>query len=274
MGRAMDRWAVAVSAGARRRVGTLVLPGRQRLAGPGATGHACSLRTLRSDSASESQSCQQMLRALQVLAWKLPFGCLTLDDGWSASGLGAAARDHTGKGRKGHMETHLTEEQIKRLLAALRGHPLEAIITLALVTGVRRDELLSLKWQDLDLEKREVRVLNSKTKRGSRLLHVPQEVIKILKQHQLRQMQARLAAGPVWQNLDLVFPDRTGGLLGPDQLVQGFYGLLAQAGLPPLRFHELRAARGRVLRERVRTAKEERDGIPGEDLDRDKNTNQ
>ena len=50
------------------------------------------------------------------------------------------------------MHKHLTEEQARKLREALRGHPLEAIITLALVTGMRRDELLRLKWQDLDLE--------------------------------------------------------------------------------------------------------------------------
>jgi integrase len=157
------------------------------------------------------------------------------------------------------MKTHLTKEQVDQLLEALRGHPLEAIITLALVTGMRRDELLRLKWQEIDLEKGEVRVLNTKTKSGSRLNHVPQWVTEMLKQHRMRQMQARLAAGPVWQNLDLVFPDRAGGFLGPDQLLQGLYAILAQAALPPLRFHELRVARWQALREQLRTTKEDRE---------------
>ncbi len=45
------------------------------------------------------------------------------------------------------MKNHLTDEQADQLLEALRGHDLEAIITLALVTGMRRDELLKLQWQ-------------------------------------------------------------------------------------------------------------------------------
>src|SRR6266567_4413184 len=104
------------------------------------------------------------------------------------------------------MKNHLTEEQADQLREALRGHQLEAIITLALVTGLRRDELLGLQWQDLDLERRELRVLNSKTKSSHRIIHLPQE----------------------------------------------FYSILEQAGLPRLRFHDLRQARWRALQSSVK----------------------
>ena len=52
------------------------------------------------------------------------------------------------------MENHLTQEHARMLLEAVRGDRLGAIITLALMTGLRRDELLGLKWQAVDLEKR------------------------------------------------------------------------------------------------------------------------
>ncbi len=170
------------------------------------------------------------------------------------------------------MSKHLTEEQARKLLEALRGHPLEAIIMVALITGMRRDELLCLKWQDLDLEKREVRVQNTKTKSSDRMIHLPKGVTEVLEQHRIRQMEARWEAGTAWQNLDLVFPDRTGGVLGPDQLVKGFYEILDQAELPPLRFHDLREARWRALITRLRTAKEGLEGAQVEYLDLDNDT--
>lgn len=162
----------------------------------------------------------------------------------------------------------LTEEHLQQLRTALRGHELEAIITLAIATGARRDELLRLTWQEIDLERGEVRFLNSKrslslppasesrTQRESRLIRLPEEVIAILKQHRLRQAAARLKTGTAWRNLDLVFPNRTGGFLRPDQLVKGFHEILAQAELPAFRFHDLRLARGQALHKQNRSANE------------------
>ncbi len=150
------------------------------------------------------------------------------------------------------MKNHLTEEQADQLREALRGHQLEAIITLALVTGLRRDELLGLQWQDLDLERRELRVLNSKTKSSHRIIHLPQDVTEVLKQHHQRQIEDRLEANAAGPHLDLVFPDGAGGLLRSEQLLQEFYSILEQAGLPRLRFHDLRQARWRALQSSVK----------------------
>ncbi len=167
------------------------------------------------------------------------------------------------------MKNHLTDEQTDQLLEALRGHDLEAIITLALVTGMRRDELLELQWQDVDLEKRELRVRNTKTKSSQRMIHLTQGVAEALRQHQMRQMDARWEAGTASQNLDLVFPDHAGGPLRPEYLLQGFDEILARAELPRLRFHELREARYRMLNARLRTAREGRDSAQTGDPDLD-----
>ncbi len=154
------------------------------------------------------------------------------------------------------MKNHLTDEQADQLLEALRGHDLEAIITLALVTGMRRDELLKLQWQDVDLEKRELRVLHTKTQSSHRMIHLTEGVAEVLRQHQMRQMDARWEAGTAWQNLDLVFPDHAGGPLRPEHLLQGFDEILARAEVPRLRFHDLRKARYRRLNARLRIARE------------------
>jgi integrase len=134
-----------------------------------------------------------------------------------------------------------TEEQAEKLRDHLKGHHLEAILTLALVTGMRRDELLALKWQDVDLEKRNLSVQNAKTK-SSDAISLPEDIAEMLRQHALRQKEAQLSAGLTWANLDLVFTDRRGEPLSPHQLLKEFRQILAQAELPRISFHDLRAA--------------------------------
>jgi integrase len=140
---------------------------------------------------------------------------------------------------------HLTEEQVEPLREAFRGHPLEPIITLALVTGLRRDELLSLKWQDVDLEKGELRVQHSKTESSTRMIPITLDVARLFTEHRSAQMKAQ--AGLTWVNLDLVFPDSAGERLCTHQLMQEFHEVLEQAGLPRISFHDLREACGQTL---------------------------
>jgi integrase len=134
-----------------------------------------------------------------------------------------------------------TEEQAEKLRNYLKGHHLEAIITLALVTGMRRDELLSLKWQDVDLEKRNLRVQNTKTK-GRDAISIPEDIVKMLQQHSFRQKDAQLLAGLTWVDRDLVFTNERGEPLRPHQLLKEFHEILERAELPRISFHDLRAA--------------------------------
>jgi integrase len=131
------------------------------------------------------------------------------------------------------MSTTLTEEQVQRLRDHLKGHPLEAILTLALVTGLRRDELLALKWQDVDLEECCLSFQNTKTK-NRESLPIQASVAEILQQH----LEAQLRANVVWSNF--VFPDERGVPLNPHQLVKGFHEVRDLAGLPRISFHDLR----------------------------------
>ncbi len=134
-----------------------------------------------------------------------------------------------------------TEEQAKKLQDHLKGHHLEVIIRLALVTGMRRDELLALKWQDVDMEKRILSVQNAKTK-GRDAIQIPEDIAEMLRQHSLRQKEARLSSGLTWANLDLVFSDGRGETLRPHQLLKEFREILEQAELSRISFHDLRAA--------------------------------
>jgi integrase len=155
------------------------------------------------------------------------------------------------------MDERLTQEQMSRLREALRGQELEAIVLLALATGMRRDELLQLRWQEIDVDQREVLVWDTKAQSGWRTVRFPENVADLLKQHRLRQRPTRRPAGRAASHLDLVFPDDTGGILQPAALVKRWSAFLAQAALPPLHLHDLRRAHQWTLRERSRAAGEE-----------------
>ena len=62
----------------------------------------------------------------------------------------------------------------------------------------------------------------------------------MLKQHCTRQLEARLKAGPAWEESNFVFCNGHGGFLEPSQLHMMFRSLLEDAGLPQIRFHDVR----------------------------------
>jgi integrase len=142
------------------------------------------------------------------------------------------------------MKNDPTEEKIHILRERLRGHHLEAMITLAMVTGMRRDELLRVRWSHVDLQLREIRVFNSKTQSGPRLIRIPEENAQMLRQHHLHQREQHAEADTTRPHLDLVFPDDAGGLLSAQGFLKQWDACFEQVGLPRLRFHDLRALMG------------------------------
>ncbi len=160
--------------------------------------------------------------------------------------------------RKG---TPLTVEQAKKFLESIRGHRLELIVLTAIVTGMRRGEILALRWSDIDLERHVLSVLRTvdyiypfgyvenepKTKSGRRLIELPEFYITLLKQHKVKQTEQRLKVGEKWENRDLVFPGLTGGYMSPAHLDDDFAKLVQKAGLPPMPFHDLRHSAATIL---------------------------
>jgi integrase len=156
--------------------------------------------------------------------------------------------------REKHEIQPLTKEQAQRLLQVARGHRLEALLTLALATGMRRGEMLGLRWSDIDLVRGSLQVRRSmnrvgkngvvesgpKTAKGRRSIVLPQFVIEVLKQHRIRQVEARLKAGEQWEDHDWVFCNIYGRFLEPVIVHRLFKKLLADARLPQIRFHDLR----------------------------------
>ena len=143
----------------------------------------------------------------------------------------------------------LTQEQAQKLLAAAKGHRFEA-----LVTGMREGELLSLHWSDINFERGYLQIQRTvrrftgqgmiegepKTASSRRRIDLSPFLKEILKQHRIRQVEARLKAGTAWEDHDLVFCNHFGKFFETGDLGQMFHTLLQDAGLPRLRFHDLR----------------------------------
>lgn len=115
----------------------------------------------------------------------------------------------------------LTPDQARRIIEAVRGDRLEALWILALATGLRQAELLGLRWQDVDLEAGQLRVVYSlarvdgqyvldepKTPRSRRAVALPDLATTSLRDHRARQLEERIAAGvPTLEGLVFVSPE-------------------------------------------------------------------
>jgi integrase len=148
----------------------------------------------------------------------------------------------------------LNREQTKTLLEAAQADRFEALYVLAVTTGLRQGELLGLKWEDVDLEEGVVRVRRTltrhkarlllgepKTKRSRRTVRVSETAVDALNKHLARQMGEKKHLGELYRDQGLVFATQRGTLVNPTNLrKRSFKPLLKKAGLPAIRFHDLR----------------------------------
>jgi integrase len=156
----------------------------------------------------------------------------------------------------------LSIDQARALLATARTGrhaELEALYVLALTTGMRRGELLALRWADVDVVKRTLTVTGTlqrvkhsdgtstlerahpKTKTSMRQIPLTAAAVDALKRHAQRQGQQRAVAGSEWTDTGLVFTNERGGAVEPRNLLsRSFAPLLSEAGIPHVRFHDLR----------------------------------
>lgn len=147
----------------------------------------------------------------------------------------------------------LSNEEARELVEASRGTRLYAPIVLALNSGLRRGEILGLRWQDLDFEGRQLSVTQSveqtsaglrlkepKTKRSRRSITLPDVAIETLRKHKIQQSQNRLRLGRDYQDNDLVFPQLDGNLQNPRVFSKDFKRLATRIGLDHVTLHGLR----------------------------------
>ena len=137
-------------------------------------------------------------------------------------------------------------EHTGRFLDSISGERLYALFCLTAHCGLRRDEVIGLAWAEVDLDQciAYVRETGSgdgpKSDAGTRVVQMPAVVVQALRAWRARQVADNLAWGPDWTDTDLVFT-REDGTGVPGQWVSVRFEILAyRAGLPPVRFHDLR----------------------------------
>ena len=154
----------------------------------------------------------------------------------------------------------LTPEQAATLLDAVAGHRLEGLITVAVGLGLRQGEALGLRWEHVDIEAGvlavrqtlerggpEPRFGEPKTERSRRTITMPGVVAAALRRHRKRQLEERLAAGARWVDSGLVFTSPFGTAVDRSGLQKAFKALLRKAGLPDIRYHDLRHTAATLL---------------------------
>jgi integrase len=151
--------------------------------------------------------------------------------------------------------------QARAILAAAAGDDLEALWRLAITTGMRRGELLGLKWADVDFDANALSVRRSlsrggssrlierepKTEAGRRRIALSPETTESLRRHRVRQLEYRLSVGIAYEDRDLVFTNPLGAYLHPNTLMRSFARLTKAANVPTIRFHDLRHTSATLL---------------------------
>jgi integrase len=131
---------------------------------------------------------------------------------------------------------------------------LEALYVLAVSTGLRQGELLALRWEDVDLEAAVLRVSRTLTRNGGKVSVGPPKTknsrqtvgltdgaVEALGEHLTRQLEEMESVGSLYRPGGLVFANEVGGIVNPSNLRnRSLKALLKRAGLPAIRFHDLR----------------------------------
>jgi len=146
-----------------------------------------------------------------------------------------------------------TVQETLAFLAASKPDALAPAFVLLIALGLRRGEVLGLRWTDVDLDGRTLRIrqqlqrsegrlqlVEVKTQRSNRALPLPWLCIRALKKRKSAQAADRIAAGPSWQDTGLVFTTHHGTAIEPRNLARSFHRISAVAGVPRIRVHDLR----------------------------------
>ena len=147
----------------------------------------------------------------------------------------------------------LDEDETASLLSLLGESRLYMPVMLAVTTGLRRGEILGLRWTNVDLATGNITVVQSleqtkeglrfktpKTCRSRRSIVLPAITIEALLSHRAKQAEERLALGPAYDDHDLVCPRPGGAPWPPDMFSTSFAAFVRRSRYHSFRFHDLR----------------------------------
>ena len=154
-----------------------------------------------------------------------------------------------------------TPEEAAQFLEAIQEDRLYALFYVALGTGLRRGELLGLRWQDVDLNEGRLTVRQEivrkskgtlvkapKTEKSRATISLSRGVVEVLKKHKARQAQERLLMGDQYHDGGLVFTTFEGKPLDPSYISGDYFGkLIEKAKVRKINFHALRHTHATIL---------------------------
>ena len=203
-------------------------------------------------SASTVKRYTSVLRSMLTMAYKMYY----MDDD-----IGLSRRLTFPKERYQEVDV-FTIEETKAILAAAKTEPINIrlLIELALFTGMRRGEIVGLKWSDINLDKQCLSVKRSiykpkgeksiekepKSHSGFRTIAIPNRLCKTLAEYKAWQEHHSLSLD-TWQNLEYVFTDDIGNVMNPQTPTKQFSHFLARHNIRHLKFHCLRHTSATIL---------------------------
>ena len=155
-----------------------------------------------------------------------------------------------------------TIEETKAILDAAKTEPINIrlLIELALFTGMRRGEIVGLKWSDINFDKQCLSVKRSiykpkgeksiekepKSHSSFRTIAIPNQLCETLKEYKKSQEQYSLSLA-TWQNIDYIFTDDSGSVMNPQTPTKQFSHFLDRHNIRHLKFHCLRHTSATIL---------------------------
>lgn len=156
----------------------------------------------------------------------------------------------------------LEEKGVKNLLECLENEPLmwKVLIHLALCTGCRRGELAALQWEDIDWNKKQVKISKSmyhvngekgiklpKNNNSNRTITIPEYMVQMLKYYKNRQSERKLTQGQDWNIYNMIFTSTKGDYISPLIISKWFQSFLQRNEIPRIKFHSLRHTSASIL---------------------------
>jgi integrase len=157
----------------------------------------------------------------------------------------------------GRHASYLDEADARRLLELLQDEPIKwrAVVSFDLMSGLRRGELLGLRWDDVDLDRQQIYVRQTwnyikargcfadtpKNRSSERPLRISRTAVLILLEYKAWQDQRREQMGDAWMDQDnRIFTRDDGQPIFPDSITQWFHKFVQRSGLPDIHIHSLR----------------------------------
>lgn len=157
----------------------------------------------------------------------------------------------------------LTIEEVQRLQSEACQERLYPMVITTIYLGLRKGEIMALKWKNIDLERGLLYVkeslcrvndivdekgrqttkwieLEPKTKKSKRCIPLPNFIIEMLKDYKIKQEKYIVENSDIYENQDLVFANELGGFLQQREFLKDYYKFLDRYKISHVRFHDLR----------------------------------